>query len=530
VPPELLQSLVDSMGDAVLAIDRERRFLIINEAARKLLEFEAKAGDLLADTWSSAHAVVGENGKPIAYEDTAFARGLRGLATDGLVFSWPRRVDEPPVWVEVCARPLTDPAGNVIAVIAAYRDVTSVRAMTRALARSEQLLRAVLANLPNGATFLVDRDLRYVAADGPALPAALRRVGASRVIGRTVADLSPPEFRASNEQLFERTLAGESVRVQIRRGDTAYELSTVPIGDGERVTHALLFVYDVTERERDRALLEATLAHIHDGVVLLDDDRRILLSNHAYRTMFGVTEAQIGSLTREEFIDRVAALAADPAEFRAQITRATDAPIDVELVRPFRRILRRTGTSLDIAGHSRYLVTWHDVTAQVDQLREREQLTLLDALTGIANRRHANQTLARELDRARRNQTALSVALLDIDHFKKVNDDHGHNAGDEVLRNVAGVLTAAARGSDLIARWGGEEFVAIVPADISGARIFCERARTAVETFVDGQLPKVTISVGVTEVVSGDDADQAISRADALLYEAKRRGRNRVVG
>lgn len=148
----------------------------------------------------------------------------------------------------------------------------------------------------------------------------------------------------------------------------------------------------------------------------------------------------------------------------------------------------------------------------------------LDALTGLANRR----ALGTALDQALADGGDFCLALLDIDHFKKINDTHGHVAGDAVLVRVAAALreTAAERG--LLARYGGEEFAWLLPGTAPGqARLHCERMREAVAC-ASRDLP-VTISAGVTAGVAGDGLADVMQRADRALYAAKRGGRNRVV-
>ncbi len=105
---------------------------------------------------------------------------------------------------------------------------------------------------------------------------------------------------------------------------------------------------------------------------------------------------------------------------------------------------------------------------------------------------------------------------------------HGHAAGDEVLRIVAGALAGEARLTDTVARWGGEEFLAVLSVSLEGARIFCERARQVIEKLRCPPVERVTISAGVAEVGAGEAVGDAIARADKCLYEAKRSGRNRV--
>ena len=137
----------------------------------------------------------------------------------------------------------------------------------------------------------------------------------------------------------------------------------------------------------------------------------------------------------------------------------------------------------------------------------------------------------REIARARRTGHPLSFVLFDVDHFKRVNDTHGHLAGDAVLREVSRTLTELPRGGDTAVRWGGEEFLVILTdVGLDGARVFAERVRRAIEQLRVGDVGPVTISAGVSELELGeDDPGPAIARADASLYQAKSRGRNRVV-
>lgn len=162
-------------------------------------------------------------------------------------------------------------------------------------------------------------------------------------------------------------------------------------------------------------------------------------------------------------------------------------------------------------------------------------LSMKDSLTGLYNRRFMEESIDREIERARRNGSSLAVAMIDLDHFKSINDSYGHSAGDQVLKTIAGVLNRFRTGSDYVARYGGEEFL-LVLTDISSdeAAIRLEQLRHAVEESKiesEGHLiENVTISVGVAiypEV--GQDQQTLIGRSDQALYKAKEKGRNQVV-
>jgi two-component system cell cycle response regulator len=164
------------------------------------------------------------------------------------------------------------------------------------------------------------------------------------------------------------------------------------------------------------------------------------------------------------------------------------------------------------------------------------ELALTDPLTGLYNRAYLNVHLDELIERVHRDGINASILLFDIDHFKKVNDTHGHPAGDDVLRELASRTVNSVRSVDLVARWGGEEFVVVMPeTDLTIATAVAERLRAAVERepFTvrgAGKTLRVTISIGVTTASErGDDREAMLERTDVALYTAKNRGRNRVV-
>lgn len=176
-----------------------------------------------------------------------------------------------------------------------------------------------------------------------------------------------------------------------------------------------------------------------------------------------------------------------------------------------------------------------ETRAELTQALERTQaLAIRDGLTGLYNRRHLQQRLSEELQRQRRNHRPFCVALLDIDHFKLINDRHGHAVGDMVLREVARLLPPLLPPTALLARWGGEEFLLLMP-DTAPApvrellqRLHQALAREDWHALVEGMTP-VTFSAGLCQSVATDEIHRTLERVDQALYEAKATGRNRTV-
>jgi diguanylate cyclase (GGDEF)-like protein len=184
-------------------------------------------------------------------------------------------------------------------------------------------------------------------------------------------------------------------------------------------------------------------------------------------------------------------------------------------------------TAASLASHAAIALE----NARLHRIVERQ--AMVDGLTGIANRRHCEEALTAEISRADRLGTPLTLVLADLDDFKRINDEHGHAAGDEVLREFASVLRTTVRDSDLAGRWGGEEFLLLLPgADAAGGAQFAERVRASLaeRSFLGHEkaVLAVTCSFGVAQQTAGSDERDLFAAADRALYRAKRQGKNRV--
>ncbi|WP_323795192.1 diguanylate cyclase [Nisaea sp.] len=175
-----------------------------------------------------------------------------------------------------------------------------------------------------------------------------------------------------------------------------------------------------------------------------------------------------------------------------------------------------------------------DVSRRIDLVDDLTEMARIDPLTGHLNRRSFMEIAVKECERANRHYMSLACLFFDLDRFKSLNDRYGHDAGDHVLREFAELTSSTLRSIDSFCRWGGEEFIALLPnTDLEGAIIVAERARRKIESqsFVlpDASIVELTVSVGASHATGpGIDINEQIKRADEALYEAKRDGRNRV--
>ncbi len=277
--------------------------------------------------------------------------------------------------------------------------------------------------------------------------------------------------------------------------------------------------------------LEAMLDELDSGILLLDEARNIMFANRALAEMLGCSLERIVGASFEQFNRDNARLFDDPSEYLQKIHILPHGPFvvreELELQRPVRRVVRWVIKPVQLSGGLGQLSVVTDITAEVDLATAKERLSRTDHLTNLANRTAAEEAIAREMARARRDSLPLALAMIDLDHFRRVNEALGNRVGDTVLQAIALLLEATLRGGDLAARWGGEEFLLLLPGvGAPGAHVVAERVRREVEALALAGVGPLTISIGIAEVDLDEPPAHAIARAAARLDFAKSEGRN----
>lgn len=459
------------------------------------------------------------------------------------------------VWVRLDVSTIRDDAGEPELIITQARDITTSRQIRAQLAANEARLHSIIRAIgegmmvldPSGQFTLVnERAAEILGVSVAALHALPLEALERRCTRADGTPFAPGSFPASVTLATARPQREVTVGLQRPDGTQVWiEINTepVPSEDGDGIAAVVATFSDITLRLQTESALqesEERLSLAVDGARagMWDwqlEGHRFEFNSFAAR-MLGYREDEVASR-----LSSVRALVHPDDERRLAGTMESHLSGQLDFFDADLRLRRKAGGYIWANMRGRVTARTGDgrpqrVTGTVVDIGDRKrlearliELATTDELTGLLNRRAGNQTLIEEIERATRGRAPLSVVLLDIDHFKSVNDRFGHDVGDEVLRQAGELLQANRRSSDAAARWGGEEFALILPETaLEGA---ADLAGNLLKAISELRLPDgsaLSASFGVVAWRRGESASDLVKRADRLMYRAKNDGRARV--
>ncbi|MDR7333481.1 sensor domain-containing diguanylate cyclase [Roseateles asaccharophilus] len=458
---------------------------------------------------------------------------------------------------------LDAPAGATALVVGLAAFAPTLNSLTRterrrtaAAERSREFAQVLIDAIPDP-TYVKQQGGRYVMVN----EAFARYHGMSKadvLAGQLVGRAEDTANRALSLEEDERILAGAELRKEehTQRHHTGEEVfriiskrrgvyldgKPVVVGIDHHITewrvaergHKQALEREVQLRLRTEQFVQDLIDLLPDAIYIKDAQSRLVMVNATAVRLRGMSREELIGLNAMDLAPRAGvgetSLLEDQQVLRGEeIVKEEQSVLPVTGEECFRVVFKRR--CFDVDGQPVVVSIQHYITEWRQAERELNRLAQEDALTGIANRRCFSAEAQRAMDTAERHGGALTLLLVDVDHFKRVNDQHGHNVGDEVLVELARRLRAVLRKSDLGGRWGGEEFIALLHGGPQAALEFAERLRGIV---ADTPFPtatgplRVTLSGGCAEYRPGDSLSSLVGRADEALYLAKSEGRNRV--
>jgi diguanylate cyclase (GGDEF)-like protein/PAS domain S-box-containing protein len=466
-------------------------------------------------------------------------------------------------WAEITGTNLLQHP-DVQGIVLNYHDITERKLTEQVLSESEIRFRDLFEIAPI-AYLTLDRQGNCI--DFNTGLCNLLRYSPDELLDRPFKDLYAPEMHPDFLTMFTRFQEEGTINCETRLQTKDHSLLDV-VMDG-RIQHnssgefekAHCTFYDITERKRNAALLQASEARfralfeqMHEGIFIFNPDGSHRMANDRAAEMLGCTLDELQAVSFNDIFGELSLSKLGenwglmqrlpmyetvvvrkngellPVEVSLEMVRDRQArPLHIQSV--VRDISKRKQVEEELLRSNLRLNEQLKLVSRLtDQLQEQ---SLRDPLTGLYNRRHLNEFLPREIMRAKRKQSRVSVIIGDVDHFKSINDSYGHLAGDEVLKTTAAILTESLRGSDIVCRYGGEEFLLILPeADSLPAARRAEQIRQkCADTLFQhkGLTIRITISFGVaTYPDHAQNLDDLLNKADKALYISKNLGRNQV--
>ncbi|HKL78739.1 MAG TPA: PAS domain S-box protein, partial [Gammaproteobacteria bacterium] len=531
------RQLLESLAEGVFGVDRQGRFTFLNPAALALFGLEDEQTALGRDAHGFVHhtdargAALPRERCPILY---ALEHGEAVRAWEDLFWKLGRHSFS----VEVAATPLRDSRDRIQGAVVSFQNISRRKEAEQALAEQEAHYRDLVENQPEFVErYLPDTTITF------ANHALAKLFGSEpdEMVGKAwIAFLSPTEQEAARAHLAQFTpdnpVATFENAVTTADGQQRWVHWTnrAFFDDAGEISHFQSLGVDITDRrelEAEQRLL-ATAFQTSQALLITDARATIERVNSAFTAITGYAPEEVVGKNPRMFSSGYH----DTAFYRAMWASLTthghwegevwNRRKDGTLYPQWESISAVHNEAGEV---EHYVAVFHDISEQKRLEDELERLATHDRLTGIYNRAKLYDLLNAAKDTFERYATPCSLIMLDIDHFKSINDGLGHGVGDAVLKNLTRRIADEMRSGDHFGRWGGEEFLIIAGhTDLDGAHQLAERVRRAVADSPFADAGKVTISLGVAEIRGGESLEHLEERADGALYAAKAAGRNRV--
>ncbi len=469
------------------------------------------------------------------------AEVLRHIEQEVSQFSQTHRIltaDGQERWVEDCTVVEKDENGEVNRYLCTIIDITERKKIELQLAESEQQFKLIAETVQAGIFIYTD----YFEYANPAFLdicgyrlESLLKIHPWELVESDMQDklksvvqrrLKGESFSELYQDLKIVTQMGERRTVRITTQTITYKGHYAGIGSAVDIT-------DIEHTQEQLKLLSQVVEQTEDLIRITDKEGIITYANPAFYKFTGFEMNDVvgkssnilkSNRLDDVFYERMWATINSGESFKATfVNQKKNHEVFYE---------QQTITPILNADHEiQYFVgTGKDITARVLAEHENERLARTDKLTGVANRHKGDEFLDESILQAQRYGQPLSVILFDIDFFKAVNDEHGHQVGDTVLVTLCNLVKQEVRQTDLFVRWGGEEFVLVTPqTNLVHAKELAEKIRLSVQKATFCEVKQLTVSCGVTDVKGQETAQELMVRVDEALYEAKKTGRNKVV-
>lgn len=452
------------------------------------------------------------------------------------------RKDGSSIYVDISSAAIRGDDGDIECLVTVLADITERKQMEESLVTSErelqrykELMEVIMDGTPAIMGY-VDTNLRYKFVNR--YYENLYGINPAEVIGKRVPELLGDAVFAKVEKYYDKALGGEAARFELTfdspvLGPRYLEVNYLPHIFENAIEGIIILILDATERkeaelDRDR-FFDVSL----DMFYVAGYDGYFRQTNPACTRILGWTADELKGQKIMKF--------AHPDDRRATLEKFREIGEGKSVVSFENRSLCKDGTyrwitwnSMGLQDEERVYAIGHDTTNRHEMEEQLRTMATIDPLTKVMNRRHFFDLGESEFAKAKRYNNVMSVFMLDLDHFKEVNDTHGHLAGDQVLGNVATICHDILRESDIFCRYGGEEFSGILmEATAESAQATAQRLIDGLAAYactVDGHNIGVTASIGTATITKEDDCLEALlNRADTALYAAKRKGRNCIV-